>query len=162
MCIHLVRLTDDKTQAFNILARYCEANTDENCGLRISRFFIGKGGDKSAALIWQKSCNGGYPRGCRALGWSCEIGKGVPQNHIKAAALYQQACDGDDAGGCSNLGLMHRKGRGVTQTDIKAVFYYQKACDAGNTRGCSIFGVGYKDAKSAPKEIITGRSTITR
>ena len=145
-CFHLARWTGDKEQAYSFMEQACAS--DRNCARDLNRFF-GDDGAK-AAKVWRKSCDGGYARGCRALGYSYQIGVGVEVDQVKAVALFRQACDGGDAVGCHNLGLMYERGDGVPVDKVKAVASYRRACDGGDATGCANLGLMYANGKGVP------------
>ena len=150
LCLHIVRFSKKESQAFESMLRFCENDTDENCHDRVTVFF--KGDENQAASIWQKSCDGGYARGCRAIGWMYAHDRGVARDDDEAVRRYQQACDGGDAGGCANLGLMYSIGSGVPQDDVEAARRYQQACDSGAAIGCASLGWMYGEGRGVPQD----------
>jgi len=134
MCLHIVRFTEDESQAFETLSQYCENKSDEDCFLLVFDFFRGDG--VRVASMWQKSCEGGYALGCYSLGWMFDRGRAVAQDDAEAVSLYRQACELGYALGCSNLGGMYAYGRGVAQDDAEAVSLYRQACKMGLAWAC--------------------------
>ena len=150
MCLHIVRFTENESQAFEVLSQYCESNSGKSCIDRVLEFFNGEG-DKAASM-WRKSCEGGYALGCSTLGWMYAEGRGVAQDEAKAVSLYRQACEGGNALGCNNLGVMYEQGRGVAQDDAEAVSLYRLACEGGDAGGCNNLGVMYLTGRGVAQD----------
>ena len=49
--------------------------------------------DRRAAVLFEKSCEGGEAEGCSNLGVSYDHGLGVPRDSSRAFALFEKACE---------------------------------------------------------------------
>ena len=91
--------------------------------------------------LFDKSCNGGYGKGCIGLGLAYEDGGGVKQDTQKTIALYNKAIELGENAGYYFLGYLYAAGDKVMRTYPKAFKYYQKGCEQEDTSSC--FQVGY-------------------
>jgi TPR repeat protein len=66
------------------------------------------------------------------------MGKGVPQNFVKAREYYEKAARQGHKDAQYNLGeMLYDNGKGVPQDFVKAREYYEKAARQGHA-GCAI------------------------
>ncbi len=111
--------------------------------------------------LFEKSCNGGYGKGCANLGFNYEYGSNVGQNTQKAIELgenggyyflgklytkqddtkvfeyFQKGCEQEDDNSCFEMGYAYYEGNGVKQDFTKAKKFYGKACDLGHQTSCN-------------------------
>ncbi len=94
-------------------------------------------GDRAAADLYRRGCDGGDAIGCNNLGVMAEMGRGgVASDERRAAALYEGACEGGSNNACSSFGWFLFQGRVVTQDKARGVALLRKGCAGGNTWGC--------------------------
>lgn len=65
------------------------------------------------------------------LGRSYELGRGVPQDFVRAAYWYRKAAEQGSPSAQFSLGRMYYNGRGVSQDFAQAADWYRKAAGAG-------------------------------
>ncbi|MDQ1328694.1 MAG: uncharacterized protein QG641_1979 [Candidatus Poribacteria bacterium] len=63
-----------------------------------------------AAKLYEKACEGGYAKGCVAVGLMYDNGKGVKQNRSRAKELFGKACDMKLQAGCDEYKLLNVQG----------------------------------------------------
>lgn len=117
------------------LESLCESNDVKAChqaGLRHT--------DRTQSVkLFEKSCHGGYGKGCINLGLSYENGNGVEQNTQKAIESYNKAIKLGENMGYYWLGILYTEGDKVTQDYAKAFEYYQKGCELGDQSSCLLY-----------------------
>ena len=86
-----------------------------------------------------------------SLGFSYEMGRGVPQTLSKAAKWFRKAADQDYTNAQFNLGVFYEQGLGVPQSDAEAAKWYRKAADLGDVSAQSNLGVFYNQGRGVPK-----------
>ncbi len=89
------------------------------------------------------------------LAWAYSIGRGVPQNYIKAAKWYHRAANGGHGGAQFALGLLYDKGRGVPK-DLMLSYMWFDLSAAQATADLRDFKVRMRDAiasKLTPEEL---------
>jgi TPR repeat protein len=77
------------------------------------------------------------------LGRAYHLGKGVPQDFVKAAELYQEAAAQGNAKAMYNLGYIYQHGQGVTKDGVMAGQWFQKAANLGLASGQLEIGLSY-------------------
>ncbi len=93
--------------------------------------------------LFEKSCNGGYGKGCIGLAGAYETGEGVEQNTQKAIALYNKTIEFGENNGHYWLGRLYKEGKRVKQDYTKAFEYFQQGCEQENNASCFEVGVAY-------------------
>jgi hypothetical protein len=63
------------------------------------------------------------------MGMRYLLGRGVPQNNVKAFTYFNQAAAQDDAFAQNELGYMYAAGKGTPVNYEKSFFWYKKAAD---------------------------------
>lgn len=93
----------------------------------------GKGGlakNPVAAASWfKRSADKGYAAAENALGFLCEDGIGVKQDHEEAVKWFRKAADQGDAVGLINLSRKYATSVGVEKDDAKAFALMSKAAE---------------------------------
>ena len=119
-----------------------------------------------AVTFYERSCDGGYPRGCTQLGNAYTAGTDpdVPWDLQRALAAYERGCAAGDAGGCTIVAKTLEGAAEIPEDvvrrvprDLKrAASLYEKACELGAMGECRRLaelyerGVGvHKDAARA-------------
>ena len=132
-----------------------ELKQSESCFFLGKSYELGAGVTKdlrTAASLFKKACDGGYPLGCINLGFMYIKGYGVDKDYSTAVSLYRKGYDGSNAYGCSVLGLMYMKGYGVDKDYSTAASLFKKGCDGGNAYGCSSLGFMYAKGYGVDKD----------
>ena len=71
------------------------------------------------------------------------LGRGVPQDYVKALEWYKKAADQGNANAQNDLGFLYHHGHGVSQDYGKALEWYKKAADQGLAEAVNNLGVLY-------------------
>ena len=66
-----------------------------------------------------------------------ELGRGAPQDLVKAAKWYRRAAELGYADAQNDLAKLYDDGRGVPQDDVQAYVWYSLAADHGNS--CAVY-----------------------
>jgi hypothetical protein len=86
--------------------------------------------DYEEAVRWYRmAADQGLPEGQNSLGYSYDLGLGVPQDSEEAVKWYRMAADQGHMIAQSNLGTMYADGTGVAEDDAEAVRWYRLAAD---------------------------------
>ncbi len=102
--------------------------------------------------LFEKSCNGGYGKGCANLGLNYEYGSNVGQNTQKAIELYNKAIELGENMGYYWLGYLYIKGRLIQQDYVKAFEYFQKGCEQEDDNSCFEMGYAYYEGNGVKQD----------
>lgn len=74
-------------------------------GMAIACSFVGEGlirEDRAVEALpyFEKACGAGHPMSCAQIATAYLLGRGVPQDTVKAKALFKQACDAGEPSAC--------------------------------------------------------------
>jgi serine/threonine-protein kinase len=133
-CEKMVTASADAKEVADACERACNG-TPSACvthGELVRRYKLGDKPMEDAKASFQKGCDAGEQRGCRA--YAALLERTEP---AKAAELYTTACDKSDAAACTLLGVLYEEGRGVTRDASRALGLYDKACKASDKLGCA-------------------------
>jgi TPR repeat protein len=87
-------------------------------------------GDYATALqLFGPLAENGDPHAQFMMGLANDIGRGVPQDHVKAAAWYRKAAIQGDVDARANLGALYARGEGVPQSYVEAADWWRLAGD---------------------------------
>ena len=108
--------------------------------------------------LFEKSCNGGYGKGCIGLGDAYEKGKGVEQNMQKAIELYNKTIELGENEGHYWLGRLYT----VKQDYAKAFECYQKGCEQEDNVSCFKVGYAYYEGYGVKQDFIKSKEIFER
>jgi len=118
----------------------CDAGDIEACNDAALWFGESDGGrlpDHVKALaLYDKTCKGGSPLGCRNAGIMADNGWGGAADPKRARILYGKACKLNPYYGCNNLAVMLRRGEGAKADPKRALTLFDQACKAGIELAC--------------------------
>lgn len=116
-----------------------------------------KNGDyQNAYDSFKKSCKGGNPSGCFAIGTMYATGKGVDTNIRRAKKYYEIGCSAGDPTSCTNLAMLYNDDRTASRDDKElAAQYYMSACEGGDAIACNNLGFMYANDDGMPKDFFT-------
>lgn len=116
-----------------------------------------KSGDyQNAYDSFKKSCKGGNPSGCFAIGTMYATGKGVDTNIRRAKKYYEIGCSAGDPTSCTNLAMLYNDDKTATKDDKElAAQYYMSACEGGDAIACNNLGFMYANGDGMAKDFFT-------
>ena len=116
-----------------------------------------KNGDfQNAYDSFKKSCKGGNPSGCFAIGTMYATGKGVDTNIRRAKKYYEMGCSAGDPTSCTNLAMLYNDDKGATKDDKElAAQYYMSACEGGDSIACNNLGFMYANGDGLAKDFFS-------
>jgi uncharacterized protein len=121
----------DPDKAVAILQRECDAGNFNGCAqLALVDAFQLPQPMAQALPLGLRSCNGGDPQGCLAVGRMYKQGKGAPADPSRAKEYMERACqEGKGIGiACGQLGGLYSEGEGVAKDDATAFRYFELGC----------------------------------
>ncbi|MCI0701156.1 MAG: serine/threonine-protein kinase [Planctomycetia bacterium] len=86
-----------------------------------------------------------------------EIGRGVPQDFVKAREWYEKAAAQGNVNAQNNLGVLYARGEGVEQDYAKAREWYEKAAEQGHAPAQFNLGGLYAAGQGVPQDYVKAR-----
>jgi TPR repeat protein len=87
------------------------------------------------------------------LGRSCEDGKGVEQDDIRAIEWFRKSADQGNPRAQNGLGVMYALGRGVQRDKEEAVRWYKKSAKQGLAEGIYNVAISYYNGEGVDENI---------
>src|SRR5215469_3239 len=121
-------------------------------------FHDGSGGQKrsfDAAMKWfLRAAAPGHAGALNMVGYTRDMGEGVPDDPAEAVHWYQKAADKGFEVAEYNLGVMYQSGRGVTKDLPSAAHWYRAAAEQGDADSEASLGYLYEQGLGLQTDIV--------
>lgn len=121
------------------LRKSCEAGNLDACAdlgyaLAVGYPLAGPHADEGLALL-DRACDGGAPRGCRALGAMLRLAR-EDEPKRRGATAARRGCEANDGACCWILYQDYARGLGVPRDESESERWLRRACELGRCDAC--------------------------
>ncbi|MGE0327272.1 MAG: SEL1-like repeat protein, partial [Polyangiaceae bacterium] len=109
-----------------------------------------------SATLYRKACNSARTDraddGCRMLGWSYILGRGVEKDVSAGLKYLAAACEDAHGPSCVTWASLYDQGVYLPKNELTAAAINEKACERGVGEPCSSLGYAYETGKGVTKD----------